>query len=238
MFIKKCKKKIRQSIKGEFVKLFLDTANLKEIKKWNETGLIDGVTTNPTHLSKEKGDPKKLITEICSVMSNGNVSIEVTETKPDKVYKQAKEIAEIAKNVTVKIPCHRDFYEVIKKLSEEDIDINVTLVFTLLQGLMMCKLGVKYISPFVGRWNDIDVDGIDVLEQLRYMVDEYAFIKTQIIAASIRSVKNFHDSIMAGADIVTLPVTVLEKATKHVLTDQGIEKFLVDWKKLGVKQFP
>lgn len=220
------------------MKIFLDTANLESIKYWYETGLINGVTTNPTHLSKEGGDIKKLIKEICSVVSDGDISVEVTETDPKKVYDQAKEIAAIAQNVVVKIPCHKDYYSVIKKLTQQEVQINVTLVFTLLQSLFMCKMGVKYISPFIGRWDDIDVDGIEMIDELRVMLDEYAFIRTQIIAASIRHLRHFHDALMIGTDVATVPVAVLEKAVKHPLTDQGIKKFMDDWKKLGIKQFP
>jgi len=220
------------------MKIFLDTANIEDIKKWNKTGIIDGVTTNPTLLNKEAGDTKKLLADICKVMKHGDVSIEVTETAPAKVYKQAKEIAAIAKNVVVKIPCHLDYYEIIKKLVEEEVKLNITLVFTLIQSVCMCKLGVKYISPFVGRLDDIDSNGIELLEEIRIMLDEYAFLNTEIIAASIRHVKHFHDAIVSVADVVTVPVAVLEKAATHPLTDQGMKKFIDDWKKLGIKQFP
>jgi len=220
------------------MKIFLDTANLEDVKKWNKTGLLDGVTTNPTHLSKESGNIKKLITDICKVMKDGDVSVEVTESSPTKVYKQAKEIAALAKNVVVKIPCHQDYYEIIKKLVQEEVKLNITLVFSLMQALFMCKLGARYISPFIGRLDDIDTNGIELLEDIRIMIDEYAFAKTEIIAASVRQVRHFHDAIMSVADIVTVPPAVLEKATKHPLTDQGIKKFLEDWKKLGIKQFP
>jgi len=220
------------------VKIFLDTANIESIKHWNNTGILDGVTTNPTLLKKEGGDVKNMIQEICKVMSHGDVSVEVTETEKDKVYKQAKEIASIANNVIVKIPCHKDYYAVIKKLVEEGIQLNITLVFTLLQSLFMCKLGVKYISPFIGRLDDIDSPGTELIDKLRIMVDEYNFTKTHILAASIRHVKHFHEVLMAGADVATVPVAVLEKSVQHPLTDIGIEKFMEDWKKLGVKQFP
>ena len=219
------------------MKLFLDTADVKQIKKWKETGLIDGVTTNPTHLSKTKGNPQKTILEICKLLPKGEISVEVTQKKPEDVYKQAKAIAKLSKNILVKIPCHRDYYSVIAKLAKEKIKLNVTLVFTLIQGLMMCKLGVQYISPFVGRWDDIDVDGGEVLYQLRQMIDEYGF-QTGLLAASIRGVRHFNDAILAGADVVTVPESVLEKSTDHVLTNRGIEKFDNDWKKLGIRKFP
>lgn len=220
------------------MKIFLDTADLTSIKKWAATGVIDGVTTNPTLLSKQGGDAKKLIGEICTVMVGKDVSVEVTETKPEAVYAQAKKIAAIADNVVVKIPCHKDYFVIIKRLVDEGVALNVTLVFTLLQSLFMCKLGVKYISPFVGRWDDIDVDGMEVVAEIRDMIDDYEYHKTQLLAASIRSVRNFHDAIRAGADVATIPVAVLQKSFEHPLTDRGMEKFMADWSKLGIKQFP
>jgi len=220
------------------MKIFLDTANLEKIKYWVDTGIIDGVTTNPTLLSKEGGNIKKLVQEIAAAVPHGDVSIEVTETDPQKVYAQAKEIAKIADNIIVKIPCHQDYYLIIKKLVQEGIRINVTLVFTLIQSVLMCKLGVKYISPFIGRWDDIDVNGIEIIDEIRLMLDDYAFEKTEVLAASIRHVRHFHEAILAGADVITVPISVLKKATKHPLTDQGIVKFNTDWQKLGIKQFP
>lgn len=219
------------------MKIFLDTANIASIKKWTSTGLIDGITTNPTHLSKEKTDPKKTVLEICKLLPEGHISIEVTDLDPKQVYKQAKAIAKLADNVWVKIPCHAQYYELIKKLVDEEVKLNITLVFTVLQSLMMCKLGVYYISPFVGRWEDIDVDGMAFIPQMREMIDFYGF-ETKILAASIRTVQNFHDAMLAGADAITLPVDVFEKSISNPLTDQGIEKFNKDWKKLGIKQFP
>ncbi len=219
------------------MKLFLDTAHLKDIATWHELGIIDGVTTNPTLLSKESGDIKKLIKDICALMKGYDISVEVTETEPNAVYKQAKEIASLADNVVVKIPCQRNFYAVINKLTQEDIAINVTLVFTLIQGMVMAKLGVRYISPFIGRWNDIDVDGRVILEEMRHMIDEYRY-NTEILAASIRTVRDVHDVILAGADVATLPVSIMEKMTEHPLTDKGMQLFMADWQKLGIKQFP
>ena len=219
------------------MKIFLDSANLADIKKWASTGLIDGITTNPSSLSEEGGDPIKIVMEICKLLPEGHISIEVTNLEPNDIYKQAKAIAKLADNVWVKIPCHANYYEVIKKLVEEETKLNITLVFTVLQSLMMCKLGVYYISPFVGRWEDIDVDGMAFIPQMRNMIDFYGF-ETKILAASIRSVQNFHDAILAGADAITIPVDVFEKAISNPLTDQGIEKFNKDWQKLGIKQFP
>lgn len=219
------------------MKIFLDTANIAQIKKYAETGLIDGVTTNPSHLAKEGNDPKKQILEICSILPDGDISVEITKTHPDEVYKQAKEIAALAENVIVKIPCHADYFKIINKLANEEVQINVTLVFTVLQSLMMAKLGVTYISPFIGRLNDIDIDGNTIIEETRVMLDNYEY-ETELLAASIRTVREFHEVVLAGADAITLPIEIFEKSITHILTNQGIEKFNADWKKLGVQHFP
>lgn len=219
------------------MKIFLDTANLASIQKWSSTGLIDGITTNPTHLSNEKADPKKLVLEICKLLPEGHISVEVTQQDAPAVYKQAKEIARLADNIWVKIPCHPQYYPIIKKLVQEEVKLNITLVFSLLQSLMMCKLGVYYISPFIGRLDDIDADGMAFIPQVREMIDFYGF-ETKLLAASIRSVQNFHDAVLAGVDAITLPTDVFEKSLNHPLTDQGIEKFIKDWQKLGVNHFP
>lgn len=224
-------------MKGEYMKLFLDTADVGVVRKWVSTGLIDGVTTNPSHLAHIKKDPMAQVHEICALLPNGEVSVEVTETEPEKIYAQAKKIAALSDNILVKIPCHADYYHLMQRLVQEDIKINVTLVFTLIQSIFMCKLGVAYISPFIGRWDDIDVEGKDVLFEIRAMIDTYNF-KTKLLAASIRGVRHMHEAIVAGADAVTVPVDVLEKASKHSLTQEGIEKFNADWAKLGIKQFP
>ncbi|KKQ20087.1 MAG: putative transaldolase [candidate division TM6 bacterium GW2011_GWA2_36_9] len=167
----------------------------------------------------------------------GDISVEITEKSADKVYLQAQKISKIAKNIVVKIPCHADYYEIIKKLVKEKIQINITLVFSLAQALFMCKLGVKYISPFIGRLDDIGADGTQLLYEIRDMIDNYGY-STQIIAASIRSIDRFNEAIMAIADVATIPSDVFEKSLQHPLTDSGMEKFLSDWKKTGIKQFP
>lgn len=219
------------------MKIFLDTANIQSIKKLAPTGLIDGVTTNPTHLSKEGGNPKEQVLAICDALPDGEISVQVTEQDPDAVYKQAKDIAALAENIVVKIPCHHRYYQVIRRLSHEEIPLNITLVFTLIQGLMMCKLGVRYISPFVGRWDDIDVQGIELLPELREMIDEYGF-DTGILAASLRGVRHVHDAIIAGADAATVSPAIFEKMIEHPLTDHGIKQFNADWATLGMRQFP
>jgi transaldolase len=219
------------------MKIFLDTANLDVIKKWADTGLVDGVTTNPSHLSKEGKDPKKQVLAICKAVPDGVVSVEVTQQEPKAVYEQAKKIAALSENIVVKIPCHEQYVGVIKKLVDETVPLNITLVFTLPQALVMCKLGVDFISPFVGRLDDSDVDGCAVLEEMQTMVTAN-FFDTQVIAASIRHLRHFHAAIKAGVDVTTLPPELFEKALAHPLTDLGMEKFDADWQKLGVKQFP
>lgn len=217
--------------------IFLDTSNVQEIKKWAGTGIIDGVTTNPTSLSKEGGNPTQVIKTICSILPEGDISVEVTETDPQKVYQQAKQIAQLASNITVKIPCHLSYYSVIDQLVKEEMPLNITLVFTLAQALAMCKLGVRYVSIFVGRWDEIGVDGIEVLTSVVQMVDHYDY-EAEVLAASVRHVNHLRQAITSGADVATMAPAVLAKALTHPLTDRGIQKFTQDWTKLGVTQFP
>ncbi len=216
------------------MKLFLDTANKELIKKWILTDLVDGVTTNPSLLSKEGENPKEVLLEICK-MVDGDVSIEVVEKEPEKVYTQAKQISQVAKNVVVKIPFTFEYLPVISKLTKEGVAINVTLIFSLAQAMLVAKLGVKYISPFIGRWDDIDVDGMDLIENLVIMKNNYEF-ESQILAASIRHVIHLHQSILMGVDVATIPPNLLDKVFAHPLTLQGIEKFDADWRKLGKEE--
>jgi transaldolase len=219
------------------MKIFLDTANIELIKKWAHTGLIDGVTTNPTHLSKENAHPTQQVLAICDLLPLGIISVEITETNPEDVYIQARKIAALSDNIAVKIPCHATYYSIIKKLVQEGISLNITLVFSLTQGLMMAKLGVDYISPFVGRLDDIGADGIELIRKLRHMLDWYGF-ETELLAASIRDTDHFEQALIARADITTVPATVLEQSITHQLTDKGMAQFLADWKKLNISQFP
>jgi transaldolase len=225
------------------MKIFLDTAHIPAIEKWAAMGIIDGVTTNPSHLSKEGQnhaslDPGKLIKKICALLPNGQISVQVTESDPEKVYEQAKNLVELAPNIVVKIPCHQDYYGVIKQLVAEGVPVNITLVFSVFQGLMMCKLGVRYISPFIGRLDDAGVsgDGIAMLGDLRTMVDQYCF-ETQILAASLRTPEHLQAALLLGADCATLSPELLEKVVAHPLTDAGMQKFAQDWQKLGIKKF-
>lgn len=219
------------------MKIFLDTADIESIRKHIVTGLIDGITTNPSNLSVAKGNPKEIILEICKLLPQGHISVEVTENDPEKAFEQAKVISKLSSNIWVKIPCHARYYPIIKKLVEQEVKLNITLVFTVLQALMMCKLGVYYISPFIGRLEELDVDGMQYIPEIRHMIDFYGY-ETKILAASIRSVQHMHDALMAGVDAITIAPEIFEKAITHQLTDQGMEKFSKDWAKLGVRQFP
>ena len=213
------------------MKVFLDTANLELIKKWVSIGIVDGVTTNPTLLSKENGNPKDILLEICNIVP-GDVSIEVVKKDPQEVYNQAKEISGLAKNVVVKIPFAEECLPVIQKLTEEGVRINVTLIFSMLQAFISAKLGAAYISPFIGRLDDIDSKGLDVLEDIVEMIDDHDF-ESEIIVASVRHLTHFHEAVLSGAHVITTPPKLLEQIMFHPLTEKGIKKFDDDWKKLG-----
>ncbi len=213
------------------MKIFLDTANREYIKKLLPTGVIDGITTNPSLLSKEGSQSKQVLQDICAMVP-GPVSIEVVEKHPDAVLKQGREIAQFAKNIVVKIPFALEYMQVIKTLAHEGIPLNITLVFTPLQALMVAKLGVTYISPFLGRWDDIGVDSIDLLEQTVDIKETYDF-DSQILAASIRSVLQWQKVAEASADVITVPPAIFEQVFKHPLTERGIAMFDADWQKLG-----
>ncbi len=217
------------------MKLFLDTANRDLITRWAKSGVIDGVTTNPSHLAKEGQDTKAVLQEICALLPDGDISIEVVVKDPEAVYKQAKEIAALAENVVVKIPFAEQYLPVIDKLTEEGVRLNITLVFSLIQALLVAKLGVSYISPFIGRLEDIDANGMELIGDMRQVMDNYGY-ESEILAASLRSVMHLHDAALLGADVATIPPGLLDKVFKHPLTLQGIEKFDADWASLGKKE--
>ncbi len=219
------------------MKLFLDTAHITAINEALNTGLVDGITTNPTLLSKEGGSPLELLTKLCALVHPRPVSIEVTENDPQQVYLQAQKLAQIAPNVVVKIPCAYEYLSIIHKLVQENVPVNITLLFSLNQGLLMSKLGVKYISPFIGRLDDTETDGIDLITDLRTMLDTYNF-ETQLLAASIRSSLHLHRAALAGTDISTVPFALFQSLLNHPLTDKGRALFDADWKKLGMSTFP
>ena len=220
------------------MKIFLDTADYDVIKKWSSTCLIDGVTTNPSLLSKVPNTTLRThIQKICGAMGERPVSVEVTERDPQAVYKQAHAIADIADNIVVKIPCFQENIDVIQKLINEEISLNITLVFSATQALFMAKLGVDYISPFIGRLDDIGSEGIQLIRDCAEIFEAYSY-ETEILAASIRSPRHIHEAALSGSDIVTVPISVLEKAFKHPLSDTGLDTFLADWKSTGITTFP
>ncbi|ENN96540.1 translaldolase [Methanocaldococcus villosus KIN24-T80] len=209
------------------MKFFLDTANINEIKKYAELGLIDGVTTNPTLVAKEKREFKELIKEICSIV-DGPVSAEVISTDAEGMIKEAEELSKIADNIVVKIPMTRDGLKAVKVLSEEGIDTNVTLVFSPLQALLAAKAGATYVSPFIGRLDDIGHVGMGLVEDVVLIFNNYG-IETEVIVSSIRHPWHVLEAAKIGADIATIPPSVMEKLFNHPLTDIGLERFLKDW---------
>jgi len=209
------------------VKIFLDTANLDEIRKGVEWGIVDGVTTNPTLIAREKAPFKERVKEICQLVK-GPVSAEVTALDWKGMVEEAKELAKIDEHVVIKIPLTPDGIRAIKALSYEGIKTNATLVFSPMQAILAAKAGATYVSPFIGRVDDVSSDGLKMLEEIVIIFNNYAF-DTEIIAASIRHPMHVVEAALMGVDIATMPFTVLEKLFKHPLTDIGIERFMKDW---------
>jgi len=214
------------------MKLFIDTANLEEIRKANSYGILDGVTTNPTLLSKEAGDPVVQLKKICQIVKHP-VSAEVTALDSEKMINEAKELIKIASNIVIKIPCTVEGLKATRALSDIGINTNLTLCFSSSQALLVAKAGATYVSPFVGRLDDISSEGMNLVGDIRLIYDNYQ-ISTQIIAASIRNPIHFLESARIGSDVATVPFSVIEKLMKHPLTDAGIKRFLDDWDKLTV----
>lgn len=212
------------------MKFFIDTANLEEIKKAWETGLIDGVTTNPSLIAKEGREPYSLLKEICEIV-DGPVSAEAVSVDFDSMVKEAYELSKIHPNIVIKIPMTEDGLKAVKKLSSEGIKTNVTLVFSPIQALLAAKAGATYVSPFVGRLDDISHFGMDLVRDIQTIFENYDFA-TQVIVASIRNPIHVLEAALAGADIATIPYAVIKQLIKHPLTDIGIERFLKDWEKL------
>lgn len=212
------------------MKIFLDTANLEQIQKVASWGLLDGVTTNPTLVSKENQKFEVLIKKICAIVP-GPVSVESVSTKADAIIKEARGLAKIAENVVVKIPICLEGLIATKALAQEGIQVNTTLIFSPSQALLAAKSGSRYLSPFVGRLDDISLDGLDLVDQIVTILNNYGF-ESEVIVASIRHPLHFVEAAMMGADIATVPFATLEKLIKHPLTDIGMETFLKDWKKV------
>lgn len=209
------------------MKFFLDTANINEIKEAHSMGMVDGVTTNPSLIAKEGRDFEELIKEICEIV-DGPVSAEVISLDTEGMVKEARHLATLHDNIVVKIPMTVDGIKATCKLSEEGIKTNVTLVFSPLQALMAAKAGAKYVSPFIGRLDDLASEGMLLIEQLVEIYSNYAF-DTEIIVASIRNPIHVLDAALIGADIATIPYKVLAKFASHPLTDKGLKAFLEDW---------
>jgi transaldolase len=214
------------------MKFFLDTASLKDISWAVQAGLIDGITTNPTLLSKQAGDldPRDVLKEICSIVE-GPVSAEVVATDTDGMLTEGRSLAKIADNIVVKIPMLEAGMVAVRRLTSEGIRTNVTLCFSSVQCLVAAKAGATYVSPFIGRIDDVGQEGMDVIRETRQMFDNYS-IATQILAASIRHPRHVAEAAMIGADVATLPPEVLKKLLQHPLTDRGLQTFLADWNKL------
>ena len=216
------------------MKFFIDTANLDEIKSAWEMGVIDGVTTNPSLISKENMEPVALIEEICSIVK-GPVSAEAVSLDAKSIIKEAKVLAKIADNIVVKVPITEEGLRAVKTLNAEGIRTNMTLVFSALQGLLAAKAGASYVSPFVGRLDDIGQVGMELISDLVTIYENYGF-QSEIIVASIRNPVHVLDAARTGAHVATIPFQVIRQLAKHPLTDTGMDKFLKDWEKTKGKK--
>jgi transaldolase len=216
------------------MKFFVDTADVAEIKELAATGLLDGVTTNPSLVSKAKRDFKEIIAEICEIVP-GPVSAEVAATDLDDMLREARALAKIAKNVAVKVPLTWDGLKACRTLTAEGTMVNVTLCFSANQALLAAKAGATFVSPFVGRLDDAGQDGMELVREIRAIYDNFAELETQILAASIRHVTHVKQAAMIGADVATVPPAVLRALVHHPLTDKGLDLFLADWRKTGQK---
>ena len=213
------------------MKFFLDTADVDEIRQWSQTGLLDGVTTNPSLILKSGRDIKEVLAEICDIV-DGDVSGEVAATDYDTMLKEGRELAKIADNICIKLPITMDGLRACKTLVDEGFKTNMTLCFNANQALLVAKAGGTYVSPFIGRLDDMGIDGMELIEEIRAIYDNYAF-DTEILAASIRTANHVKACAIVGADVATMPPSTIEKLAKHPLTDSGLAAFLADWEKTG-----
>lgn len=215
------------------MKFFVDTAEVSEIKALIPTGLVDGVTTNPSLVAKSGRDFREMIAEVCALVP-GPVSAEVTALETEAMVAEGRSLAKIAKNVVVKLPLTLKGIAACKALTDEGTRTNVTLCFSVNQALIAAKAGATYISPFIGRLDDIGQDGMELIREIRAVYDNYGFT-TEILAASIRSPQHMREAALAGADVATAPPGVIKALANHPLTDKGLEAFLADWAKTGQK---
>jgi transaldolase len=214
------------------MKFFIDTANLDEIRECTELGLIDGVTTNPSLVAKEGDvDFKEHLAKICELVK-GDISAEVTALDTEGMLREGRDYAKVASNVVVKCPLTMDGLKATRQLREEGIKVNVTLCFSAAQAILAAKAGASYISPFIGRLDDIATDGMQLIRDIVQIYDNYGFA-TEVLAASIRHPMHIVDCALAGADVATIPFKVIQQLVKHPLTDKGLDAFLSDWKKSG-----
>ena len=215
------------------MKFFVDSAEIDQIAELNDLGMVDGVTTNPSLIMKSGRDILEVTKEICSIVS-GPVSAEVTATEAEKMIAEGRKLSEIADNIAIKVPLTWDGLKACKVLSGEGNMVNVTLCFSANQALLAAKAGATFISPFIGRLDDINIDGMDLIEDIRVIYDNYGF-ETQILAASIRTVNHVLESARIGADVMTAPPSVIKSLANHPLTDKGLAAFLADIEKTGQK---
>lgn len=214
------------------MKIFIDTANLKEIQEAADMGILDGVTTNPSLVAKEgHKDFRALLEKICSIV-DGDISAEVVSTNCDGILKEGRELAKIHKNIVIKVPLIKEGLKAVKIFNEEGIKTNVTLCFSPSQAVLAAKAGAYLVSPFVGRLDDISHEGMELISKIIQIYQNYGF-KTQVLVASVRHPLHFVEAALMGADVCTMPFKVIEALVKHPLTDIGLEKFLDDWKKLN-----
>lgn len=213
------------------MKFFVDTAETADIAELNAYGLLDGVTTNPSLIAKSGRDFKEVIAEICGIV-DGPVSAEVAATDYDGMMAEGQHLAGIAPNVVVKLPLTMDGLKACRAMTDKGIKTNVTLCFSANQALLAAKVGATYISPFIGRLDDLALDGMELIEDIRTIYDNYGF-ETEILAASIRSANHVKDAALAGADVATIPPNVIKGLANHVLTDKGLAAFVADWKATG-----
>jgi transaldolase len=213
------------------MKIFIDTANIEQIVEVDSWGILDGVTTNPTLIAKENTEPKALVRKICEIVG-GPVSMEAMSTKAADIVKEGKELAKLHENIVIKVPMTEDGLKATRTLAKEGIKVNMTLIFSSNQALLAAKAGAAYVSPFVGRLDDVGQDGMDLVAEILDIFDNYEY-GTEVIVASVRHPIHVAQAARMGADIATIPYDVLKKMFKHPLTDIGIERFQKDWEKVA-----
>ena len=213
------------------MQLFLDGSDIEKIRKFSDLGLIDGITTNPSIILKSGKNMIEVVTELTEIVS-GSVSAEVSALESEKMVEEGIKLSEISKNVTVKLPITWDGLEACNKLSKKGISVNMTLCFSVSQALLAAKAGAEYVSPFIGRLDDLNLNGVDLISDIKIVYSNYKF-PTKILAASIRTINHVKQCALHGADVATIPIDIFERLVKHPLTDSGLYQFTADWEKTG-----